>query len=383
MVVVGPGETGAALVHPPKSSSAATVGVGLAVELGAPQPLPMSLAVKVSGTFIIDEAEGAAGAGAGAGSGSGVFQALPPQGSIMPAAAAVAAGTSGLGGAFGCSDGLVRLNAEFISCCGEVTAGLGGGAGAVAAAGAGGGEESPKRSFERDDDGGGGVGFAGLGGGGEVNPPKPRSCECDEMEVVRDCCLGADMGEVKLSKRSPLADPEGEVTFGAAGVDLGFEKLARLAKGDGFSAGLAGGGEVVEGKLNPLNASVKPPMFEDEEGPVGEAMSPKELFRSCVGGAGCGCGLEYSDKIDCFRSGRDIPVGAAGVDEVLLGRLEAGGWVLPKKSSPSNESPGFCAFGCADCVCLGGGGARGAGSVVLGRAGGAMMSSANRSIEAL
>lgn len=88
-----------------------------------------------------------------------------------------------------------------------------------------------------------------------------------------------------MPKRSPLADPEGEVTFGAAGVDLVLPKLVRLANGEGFSAGLAGGGEVVEGKLNPLKASVKPPMFE-VEGPVGEAMSPKELVRSCWAGAG-------------------------------------------------------------------------------------------------
>lgn len=98
-----PDETGAALVQPPKSSSAATVGVGLGAALGAPQPLPMSLAVRVSGTLMDDAVDGAAGAGAGAG--SGVLHALPPQGSmlagIIPAAAAVAAGTSGFGGAGG------------------------------------------------------------------------------------------------------------------------------------------------------------------------------------------------------------------------------------------------------------------------------------------
>jgi hypothetical protein len=130
------------------------------------------------------------------------------------------------------------------------------------------------------------------------------------------------VGEVTLPKRSPPAEPDGEVTFGAAGMDLALPKFVRLAKGDGFSTGL-GGGEVVEdGKLNPLNASVKPPMFEDADGPVGEAISPKELFRSCCVGGG-GCGFEYNDRIDCFRSGRDIPLGAAGVDAVLLGRLPA------------------------------------------------------------
>lgn len=44
--------------------------------------------------------------------------------------------------------------------------------------------------------------------------------------------------------------------------------------------------------------------------------------------------------MDCFKSGRDMPVGLAGVDAVLAGRLVVAGWVLPKKSSPSNESPG-------------------------------------------
>jgi hypothetical protein len=69
-------------------------------------------------------------------------------------------------------------------------------------------------------------------------------------------------------------------------------------------------------------------------------MSPKELPRWCCTG-GVGCGFEYNDKIDCFRSGRDIPAGAAGVDAVLDGRLAVEGCVLPKKSRPSNESLGL------------------------------------------
>lgn len=99
-VEVVPDETGAALVQPPKSSSAATVGVGLD---GAPQPLPMSLAVRVSGSFIMLDADDTAGAGAGSGTGSELPQALPPQGSMLaditPVAAAVAAGNVGLAGA--------------------------------------------------------------------------------------------------------------------------------------------------------------------------------------------------------------------------------------------------------------------------------------------
>lgn len=66
---------------------------------------------------------------------------------------------------------------------------------------------------------------------------------------------------MKLSKKLPLAEPEGDVTFGAAGVDLAPPKDERLENADGFSAGLAGGGEVVVvGKLSPLKASVRPPM---------------------------------------------------------------------------------------------------------------------------
>lgn len=180
VVVVVPDETGAALVQPPKSSSAATVGVGLGA---APQPLPMSLGVKVSGTFIMDAVDGAAGAGSGAG--SGVLQALPPQGSMLAdiilAAAAVATGTSGFGGAegLGWKEGLERLKAELISCCGEATAGFGGD---IEAAGAGGGEDRPKRSFESDDEGG--FGFEGLVVG-EAKPPK-KSCPLEDIDVVRD-----------------------------------------------------------------------------------------------------------------------------------------------------------------------------------------------------
>lgn len=132
------------------------------------------------------------------------------------------------------------------------------------------------------------------------------------------------VGEEKLSNKSPLADPDGDVTLGAAGLDLAAPKDVRLENAEGFSTGFAGGGEVVEGKLSPLKASVRPPMFDEAEGGAGEAMSPNELPRWCCAGA-AGCGFEYRDKIDCLRSGRDIPVGAAGVEAVLAGRLAAAG----------------------------------------------------------
>lgn len=69
------------------------------------------------------------------------------------------------------------------------------------------------------------------------------------------------------------------MTLGAAGADLVPPKDERLEKGEGFSAGLAGGGEVVDGKLSPLKASVSPPMLDEAEGAGGEAMVPKELPR--------------------------------------------------------------------------------------------------------
>ena len=75
------------------------------------------------------------------------------------------------------------MNAELISCRGETGEGLGRGAGAGA------GEERPNKSLERDDDGG--LSLEGLLGG-EVNPPKPKPCEFEEIEVVRDWGFGAE-----------------------------------------------------------------------------------------------------------------------------------------------------------------------------------------------
>lgn len=80
----------------------------------------------------------------------------------------------------------------------------------------------------------------------------------------------------------------GDVILGAAGLDFALAKVVKLAKGEGFSAGLEGG-EVVEGKLSPLNASVNPPKLEDDDCGAGDAKSPNEDSRSCCTG---GWGLE-------------------------------------------------------------------------------------------
>lgn len=89
------------------------------------------------------------------------------------------------------------------------------------------------------------------------------------------------VGDVILSNKLPLpAETVGEETLGAAGVDFVLEKFVKPANGDDFSAGL-GGGEVVDGKLSPLKASVKPPMFGEADcGGPGEANSPKDEVRS-------------------------------------------------------------------------------------------------------
>jgi len=85
--------TGAALVHPPKSSSGATVAaVVVDTVAGAPHPAPMSLEVNLSGILIMSADErvvvvvvggGRGAATGGAGVESGVLHALPPQGSML------------------------------------------------------------------------------------------------------------------------------------------------------------------------------------------------------------------------------------------------------------------------------------------------------------
>lgn len=139
-----------------------------------------------------------------------------------------------------------------------------------------------------------GGGF-GLEGGGDANPPNPESKALDETEALREAWgfAGGNVGEVRLSNRLPpplLAEAAGEVTLGAAGVAFVLLKLVRLANGDGFSACFGGGGDVVDGKLRPLKASVKPPMLDDDVdcGGGGDAISPKspkDGERSCWAGA--------------------------------------------------------------------------------------------------
>lgn len=81
--------------------------------------------------------------------------------------------------------------------------------------------------------------------------------------------------------------------------------------------------------------------------------------------------------MDCLRSGREEAAEAPGVDVALGGLSDVAEGGPPKKSKPSNESPGFCCLGGA-AVAFGRGGRVVGGSVVLGRAGG-VGTSPNRS----
>lgn len=126
-------------------------------------------------------------------------------------------------------------------------------------------------------------------------------------------------------------------------------RASKLENADGFWTGGGELGEAVEGKLRPLNASVRPPKASDCFGcgwDCTEEKEPNDVARSCCG-ADCGCcfgGDAYNERIDCFRSGRDNPVGPELFEGVLEGRLGAA-CVGPKKSSPNKESPGLCCFG--------------------------------------
>lgn len=65
------------------------------------------------------------------------------------------------------------------------------------------------------------------------------------------------------------------------------DRLPRLEKAEGFACCFCGGGEVADGKLRPLKASVRP---WDWDCGCGEVMLPKDEFRSCCAGGDCGLG---------------------------------------------------------------------------------------------
>lgn len=124
-------------------------------------------------------------------------------------------------------------------------------------------------------------------------------------------------------------------------------------------------------KFRLLKASSSPPNADDCV--VDDCIPPKEVCRPCCGGwvvigdwgGGWGLGaVAYKERIDCFRSGRDIAVVPVGVDAALVGR--SGG--PPKKSNPPSNWDDVAGF-------VGGGLTAAELSVVLGLAGGAGISS--------
>ena len=76
---------------------------------------------------------------------------------------------------------------------------------------------------------------------------------------------------------------------------------------------------------------------------------------------------EYNDRIDCFRSGLDVPDDKPP-SEALEGRAGEVDDPPPKKSKPKSDSPGLLCFGGAFSA-FGGTARKAAGSVVFGRGG--------------
>lgn len=265
-----------ALAQPPKSSSAATVGVGFVEEdCEVPHPAPTSFAVSVSGTFIMEDVWG------GGDVVSFEPHAFPPQGfialveSIFIALLDVVAGGDFAVGCWG-ED---KLKTEFV----EAWVGAAVVVVVVLVVVVGGGDEK-RSNISLDELGGAAGAFAEP----IVAPIKLRLLD-DEMEVV--FVRGGGGGglvtlEGRSSKRLPPLERPGEVILGGTGGDFGPASASKFEKLDCFCAG----GDVVEGKLRPLKASVSPPkasFFGLDAGCCcsgGEARAPNDDVRSCCTG---------------------------------------------------------------------------------------------------
>lgn len=182
--------------------------------------------------------------------------------------------------------------------------------------------------------------------------------------------MGGDFGAESKKLPPPPNMPDEEVEGG----DLALVKESRPEKGEDFEAGAAGAP-----KPRPPNASLRPP--KDDccawgDCWEGEARPPKESCRACCWGWGGAVGFAaYRDRMDCLRSGRE-GAAAAAAGPVLEGRAGCAD-ALPRKSSPSRESPALVCFGGAGSAF--GGTARAWGGPVLAR-GGAGVSSPNKSM---
>ena len=175
------------------------------------------------------------------------------------------------------------------------------------------------------------------------------------------------------------------MSWGAEGFDFGAVELPRpLPLEKSMPVGYGGGDfmEPDDGKLRPLKASARPPK-ESCWLAGGDDRPPKEdrwLCEGCTGGeAGEGFGAEaYSESIDCFRSGLEVLLEPSGLEPALDGlSVDCG---LPKKSKPSNESPGRVGLATAGAAVVLFTGFDLETSVVLGLAGTTGVSSPNRSM---
>lgn len=287
-----PPVTGAAvlLVHPPNSSSAATLGCVTSppdapgtIAVLANEPMPLLLPPppllphapkSLDGCGLVT---GLLAAGAGAGS----AHALPPQTSapenppplalLPPIVASGLVVVAGAGGDLGC----VRLKTELDEL--ETAGAAGAGAGAGAAAGAG--DEKSKRSFMAEDAGAAGFGWEAAGEKlpKPSNPPNPLLDGAGLLAGAGAAAAGLE------SKKPPPLRPENAEDDGCDwcwgwGVDLLLDMGFRLEKAEFW--GLLGL-DMLE-KLRLLNASFSPPpdgwltCWVICGGAVGDARLPKE-----------------------------------------------------------------------------------------------------------
>lgn len=273
------------LVHPPNSSSAATLGC-----VTSPPDAPGTIAVLANEpmlllppppTLLPHAPKSLDGCGLvtgllAAGAGAGSAHALPPQTSapenppppalLPPIVASGLVVVAGAGGDLGC----VRLKTEL-----DAAGAAAGAAGAGAAAGAG--DEKSKRSFMAEDAGAAGFGWEAAGEEKSPKPPNPPNPLLDGAGLLAGAGAGLE------SKKPPPLSPENaeddccDWCWGW-GVDLLLDTGFRLEKAEFW--GLLGL-DMLE-KLRLLNASFSPPpdgwltCWVICGGAVGDARLPKE-----------------------------------------------------------------------------------------------------------
>lgn len=252
----------AADVHPPKSSSAVTVGCWLGLfadDMGAPQPPEMSFGVIREGTLPSSTFGGAGLAGSGA---PHAFVSAPPHGSnILEFDGEATAGFDI------CEEGAVGFGAVIV------------------------GEDKLKGDAKADGLCMGGEGILGAGAAGVLvgaeekllNPSSPNK----SAGIAVEAGFGAG-GEVGACVKEKFRAFEGRAAgagFGAGGLVAVAEKKSPPLRGGGEVICAAAGGALagrVFAKFKPLNAD------DDDDGCGGDVVlaKPKAEPDDCVGGGG-------------------------------------------------------------------------------------------------